>query len=192
MLQRHSDSRCLRTNWYFRLSGSIVLIQSLYAAATVRKAAMLNLSKLIWIGMPKEAQLELVPGFRKLLENMHKDGKRLAIATGKSREGMKRVFNATGIEHLFECVQTADTNFSKPNPGMLLAIADESGLETKDMVMVGDAVLDMQMAKNAGSDSVAVSYGASPKERLLETASLGVADNVPQLAAILGLEKYLS
>ena len=64
---------------------------------------------------------------------------------------------------------------------MLLAIADESGLETKDMVMVGDAVLDMQMAKNAGSDSVAVSYGASPKERLLETASLGVADNVPQL-----------
>ena len=68
----------------------------------------------------------------------------------------------------------------------------ESGLETKDMVMVGDAVLDMQMAKNAGSDSVAVSYGASPKERLLETASLGVADNVPQLAAILGLEKYLS
>ena len=140
----------------------------------------------------KEAQLELVPGFRQLLENMHKDGKRLAIATGKSREGMKRVFNATGIEHLFECVQTADTNFSKPNPGMLLAIADESGLETKDIVMVGDAVLDMQMATNAGSDSVAVSYGASPKERLLETASGGVADNVPQLAAILGLEKYLS
>ena len=139
-----------------------------------------------------ETQLELVPGFRQLLENMHKDGKRLAIATGKSREGMKRVFNATGIEHLFECVQTADTNFSKPNPGMLLAIADESGLETKDIVMVGDAVLDMQMATNAGSDSVAVSYGASPKERLLETASLGVADNVPQLAAILGLEKYLS
>ena len=45
----------------------------------------------------KEAQLELVPGFRQLLENMHKDGKRLAIATGKSREGMKRVFSATGI-----------------------------------------------------------------------------------------------
>ena len=118
--------------------------------------------------------------------------KKEAIATGKSREGMQRVFKATGIEHLFECVQTADTNFSKPNPGMLLAIADESGLETKDMVMVGDAVLDMQMAANAGADSVAVSYGASPRERLLETASLGVADNVPQLAAILGLEKYLA
>lgn len=140
----------------------------------------------------KEAELELVPGFRQLLENMYKDGKRLAIATGKSREGMQRVFKATGIEHLFECVQTADTNFSKPNPGMLLAIADESGLETKDMVMVGDAVLDMQMAANAGADSVAVSYGASPRERLLKTASLGVADNVPQLAAILGLEKYLA
>lgn len=70
----------------------------------------------------KEAELELVPGFRQLLENMYKDGKRLAIATGKSREGMKRVFNATGIEHLFECVQTADTNFSKPNPGMLLQL----------------------------------------------------------------------
>ena len=77
-------------------------------------------------------------------------------------------------------------------PLTLISIGDESGLETKDMVMVGDAVLDMQMAANAGADSVAVSYGASPRERLLETASLGVADNVPQLAAILGLEKYLA
>ena len=53
---------------------------------------MLNLSKLIWIGMPKnEAQLELVPGFRSF-GNMHKDGKRLAIATGKSREGIETRF----------------------------------------------------------------------------------------------------
>lgn len=193
MPRKHWVIQYLRTSWYFQLSDLIVLIPLLFAAATVRKAAIPNSSKPTWTGtLKKEAQLELVPGFRQLLENMHKDGKRLAIATGKSREGMKRVFNATGIEHLFECVQTADTNFSKPNPGMLLAIADESGLETKDIVMVGDAVLDMQMATNAGSDSVAVSYGASPKERLLETASLGVADNVPQLAAILGLEKYLS
>ena len=193
MPRKHWVIQYLRTSWYFQLSDLIVLIPLLFAAATVRKAAIPNSSQayMDWYAK-KEAQLELVPGFRQLLENMHKDGKRLAIATGKSREGMKRVFNATGIEHLFECVQTADTNFSKPNPGMLLAIADESGLETKDIVMVGDAVLDMQMATNAGSDSVAVSYGASPKERLLETASLGVADNVPQLAAILGLEKYLS
>lgn len=139
----------------------------------------------------KEAELDLVPGFRQLLTNMHKDGKRLAIATGKSRSGLERVFNITGVGDLFECVQTADTNFSKPNPGMLLGIADESGLETKDMVMVGDAVLDMQMAKNAGSDSVGMTYGASPKDRLLETASLGVADNIKELAKILGLEKYL-
>lgn len=139
----------------------------------------------------QEKKLDLVPGFRELLTNMHKDGKRLAIATGKSREGMKRVFDATGIASLFESVQTADTNFSKPNPGMLYSIADESGLETQDLVMVGDAVLDMQMASNAGSDSVGMTYGASPKKRLLETASLGVADNVQELAKLLSLEKYL-
>lgn len=139
----------------------------------------------------QEKSLDLVPGFRALLANMHKDGKRLAIATGKSREGLRRVFEATGIGSLFEAVQTADTNFSKPNPGMLYSIADESGLDTKDLVMVGDAVLDMQMAKNAGSDSVGMTYGASTKERLLETASLGVADNVQELARILHLEKYL-
>ena len=96
----------------------------------IRKLYDMELEELGRSGWQDEKLLSEV---RKLLENMHKDGKRLAIATGKSREGMKRVFNATGIEHLFECVQTADTNFSKPNPGMLLAIADESGLETKDM-----------------------------------------------------------
>mgnify|MGYP000544387113 CR=1 FL=1 len=88
MLQRHSDFPVLRTNWYFRQSGSIVLIQSLYAAADCPKGRYAEFIQayMDWYAK-KEAQLELVPGFRKLLENMHKDGKRLAIATGKSREG---------------------------------------------------------------------------------------------------------
>lgn len=139
----------------------------------------------------QESQLDLVPGFRKLLTNMHKDGRRLAIATGKSRAGVERVFKITGVGDLFEAVQTADTNFSKPNPMMLHSLADETGLETTDMVMIGDSVLDMQMASNAKADSVAMTYGASPADKLKQYASLGTADNVEELAKILNLTQYL-
>lgn len=139
----------------------------------------------------QEAELGLVDGFEQLLKNMHRDGLRLAIATGKSRAGVKRVFEATGVGYLFEAVQTADTNFSKPNPAMLNALSDECGVSTDEMVMIGDSVLDMQMALNARSDCAAVSYGASSGEELRALATVGVAKNVTELVNLLGLQKYL-
>lgn len=86
----------------------------------------------------------------------------MPLQQAKAGRGVERVFKITGVGDLFEAVQTADTNFSKPNPMMLHSLADETGLETTDMVMIGDSVLDMQMASNAKADSVAMTYGASP------------------------------
>jgi len=49
--------------------------------------------------------------------------------------------------------------------------------------MVGDTTHDLLMAKNAGTHSLAVAYGAHPRAMLEAEAPLFCADDVPQLAA---------
>jgi phosphoglycolate phosphatase len=47
--------------------------------------------------------------------------------------------------------------------------------------MVGDTVYDLQMALNAGMDSLAVSYGAQPLEALLPHGPLAHFDRFTKL-----------
>ena len=89
--------------------------------------------------LPREANLQLIDGMETLLRDMHAAGLRLGIATGKSNKGMKRVLTKYGLEELFESVQTADDNFSKPNPSMLYSISDDSGVECSKMLVIGDS-----------------------------------------------------
>jgi phosphoglycolate phosphatase len=47
--------------------------------------------------------------------------------------------------------------------------------------MIGDTEFDMQMANNANTHSLAVSYGVHERERLLHHDPLTCVDNVNQL-----------
>ena len=117
-------------------------------------------------------------------------GLRLAIATGKSRRGLDRVFAQTGIGDLFEVTVTADESAGKPNPLMIQMISDATGVDISQMVMIGDTEHDLWLAKNAGCAAVAVSYGAFPKSELKKW-KVPVVDNVQQLASALGLDELL-
>lgn len=135
----------------------------------------------------REAQTPLVPGMRELLTAMHGAGLRLAIATGKSRAGLDRVFALTGLEPLFEETITADESFSKPNPAMLLELSDRCGVECARMVMVGDAIHDTLMAKNAGAAGIGVTFAGTSAEEFAPSSPVAVVDNTRELAAALGV-----
>ena len=135
----------------------------------------------------REKKVGIFPGLEQLLRNMHAAGLRLAVATGKSRRGLDRVFEQTGIGHLFEATVTADESAGKPDPLMLQMLSEETGVELSQMVMVGDTEHDLWLAKNAGCAAVAVSYGAFPKTKLREW-HVPVCDNTEQLASALGVD----
>lgn len=90
----------------------------------------------------------------------------LAVATGKSRKGLDRVFDETGTRGFFEHSRCADETRSKPHPLMLEQLLDESGFSIDQAVMVGDTEYDLGMAARAGMASVGVSYGAHHPDRL--------------------------
>nr|WP_306218359.1 MULTISPECIES: HAD-IA family hydrolase [unclassified Pseudomonas] len=108
----------------------------------------------------------LFDGVVQSLEAFRAEGYQLAVATGKARRGLDRVLKAHGWEDYFDVTRAADETASKPHPLMLEQILAHCGVLPRQALMVGDASFDLMMARNAGMDSVAVSYGAQAAEAL--------------------------
>ena len=90
----------------------------------------------------------------------------IGMVTGKSRRGVRAIFDAHGFGAQFLAVRTADDCPSKPHPAMVLECCSELGIDPAATIVVGDAIYDMQMAKAAGARAVGVSWGCENIERL--------------------------
>ncbi len=68
---------------------------------------------------------------------------------------------------------------------MLIDIMDFFGLEASATLMIGDSEYDLQMASNAGTEAIAVSYGVHGAKRLQQCAPLGVISNITEISSFL-------
>ncbi|MFJ2334506.1 HAD-IA family hydrolase [Pseudomonas helleri] len=139
----------------------------------------------VYIAMDEQPS-PLFAGVADTLEAFRADGYRLAVATGKARRGLDRVLKVHGWERFFDVTRAADETASKPNPLMLNQILAHCDVPPSQALMVGDASFDLLMARNAGIDSVAVSYGAQSVERLLTFKPRLAIDKFPELRTWLG------
>jgi phosphoglycolate phosphatase len=106
----------------------------------------------------------------------------LTIATGKSRRGLDEALKvAPELGALFDGSRTADETAGKPSPLMLMELMREFGAEPERTLMIGDTSHDLQMALNAGTASVGVSYGAHDHSTFDEFRPLHIAHSVPEL-----------
>jgi phosphoglycolate phosphatase len=116
----------------------------------------------------RDPDIKLFDGVEPLLSTLKQRNVTLGIATGKSRVGLDRVLQAKRLSTMFHATRCADESESKPHPAMLLQLLEEFRLQPESVVMVGDTTHDIHMATAAGIDSMAVTYGAHPKQTLLE------------------------
>ena len=123
--------------------------------------------------LSRDADLPLFPGVREILAALKEEGHYVAVATGKSRVGLERALDHTGLRPLFDATRCADECRSKPDPAMLFELGDELGVRNARMLMVGDTTHDLLMASNAGAASVGVSYGAHAARALEGTRCAG-------------------
>ncbi len=126
-------------------------------------------------------EMPLFDGVKEGLRRLKDAGCVLAVATGKSRRGLDRVLPEVGLESLFEHTRCADETLSKPDPLMLHELLDVTSFDVRQAVMVGDTEYDLGMAKNAGMDRIAVTYGAHHPDRLQSYNPVFVADHFIQL-----------
>jgi phosphoglycolate phosphatase len=127
------------------------------------------------------APSELFPGAADTVRELHRRGYRLAVATGKGRQGLNRVLADTGLRQFFHATRCADETASKPHPQMLLELMEELDVEPARTLMIGDTEYDMEMARNARTPALAVSYGVHERERLLQHAPRDCIDAIDRL-----------
>ena len=129
-----------------------------------------------------EDSMALFPGMEELLSEVS-TSHALAIATGKSRRGLDRALAATGVGRYFSASRCADETNPKPHPAMLLELMEELGFSKNQLLMIGDTSHDLEMARAAEVDSLAVTYGAHPEDGLRACAPTGCVSSVKDLRA---------
>lgn len=123
----------------------------------------------------------LFPGALSVLESLCAKGVQMAVATGKSRRGLDRVWASTGLGEWFNTSRCADETESKPSPLMLEEILAEAKLEPEQAVMVGDTSFDLEMAQRIGMDRIGVSYGAHSIEVLKQYQPKAIIEHMSDL-----------
>ena len=130
--------------------------------------------------LAREEAMRLFPGIEGLLKNLSQT-RVLAIATGKSRRGLERALRASGLGSYFSASRCADETTPKPDPAMLQEIMEELSTPVERALMIGDTSHDMEMARGAGVDALAVSYGAHPEPALRACGPRGCVSSVAAL-----------
>ncbi|MDK9725144.1 MAG: HAD-IA family hydrolase [Sterolibacteriaceae bacterium MAG5] len=116
--------------------------------------------------LSRDHQLVLFEGIRELIDELAAGDHILGVATGKSRRGLDRALDGSGLRPHFHATRCADECHSKPHPQMLEELMAEFGVAPDATLMIGDTTHDLQMARNAGTAALAVSYGAHPRAAL--------------------------
>jgi phosphoglycolate phosphatase len=123
----------------------------------------------------------LFSGIPDLLERLSKE-RLLAIATGKSRKGLDRSLEAGDLKRFFSGSRCADETNPKPHPAMLLELMEEFSASKTETLMIGDTSHDLEMARAAGVEALAVTYGAHPESGLRACGPLGCFSDVRSLS----------
>lgn len=120
-----------------------------------------------------------------LLTALKDNNKLLAVATGKGRQGLQRVFFESQTEHFFHASRCADEAKSKPDPQMVLSLLTELGVSPEQAVMIGDTCYDMQMAQMAGIDRIGITLGVHDREILDRYQPKAIVDSLAELHQLL-------
>lgn len=134
------------------------------------------------------ARLHAIPsplfaGAHALLEQLVDAGFLLAVATGKSRQGLDRAMEESGVAELFATTRCGEEAAPKPDPAMLRDILLDLDTSPAEALMVGDTEYDLMMAAAARTYAAAATYGAHSRQRLLGLKPAIVLDALAELPA---------
>lgn len=133
----------------------------------------------------KELMPDLFPGVKATLEELHRRGHRLTIASSRLSDSLMLFMRHHNIDNLFEYVVGSDSVVNhKPHPEPTIKTLEALNVMPSEAVVVGDMPVDVLMAHNAGVRAIAVSYGNATHEELEESSAEVVIDDITALLDI--------
>jgi phosphoglycolate phosphatase len=126
-------------------------------------------------------------GMADVVVDIRESGRKVSVATGKSRRGLDMALTTSGLGPHFDITRCADETRSKPDPLMLVEILAFYRLEPAEAVMIGDTRYDLEMARRIGMPAIGVEWGVHKKDVLADYDPHAVVSSVGELRRVLGL-----
>lgn len=124
-------------------------------------------------------------GVEKVLTELKAKGYWLAVATGKSRQGLDRVLHESGLDKFFDYTIGADeVENAKPAPDMLNVLMAKTQTKPHQVIMIGDTHFDLEMANRAETFSIGVTFGAHDRKILQKSNPFTIVCNYFELVSL--------
>jgi len=136
----------------------------------------------------------LYPGIREGINKLHSLGFILGIVTNKVSRFTVPLLKDLGVYDDFTIIIAGDTlEKQKPDPVPLLYAAQQTGVDPKNGLMVGDSVSDVKAARAAGFQVVCMRYGYNRGNDISKANPDAVIDSLEQLDTLFtGLDDHVT
>lgn len=125
-------------------------------------------------------------GVAEVLKKLHTQDIKVGLLTTKGQQQAEQIAEHFDISNYFNLIKGwLPGEEIKPSPKPLLEIGAKLKVDAADLIMVGDAEIDVQCGKNAGSKTCAVTYGYRSKEALLFEQPDFTIDSINNILPIL-------
>ena len=124
-------------------------------------------------------------GIVELLQSLKEEGIRCAVVSNKADYAVKALSDIHFRGLMEASVGEMEGIARKPAPDEVDEVLRLIGVDRKKAVYIGDSEVDIETARNAGMDCIAVSWGYRDRWMLEASGAKVIADNVEQLKHLL-------
>jgi HAD superfamily hydrolase (TIGR01509 family) len=125
-------------------------------------------------------EVELLPGARRLIEELAARGHAVVLASSAKEHEVEHYLNLLDVrDRLAGWTSSGDVETTKPAPGLVEAGIEKAG--GGQAIVVGDSTWDVESARRAGVETVAVLTGGYCEVELREAGAVAVFDSLDAL-----------
>jgi HAD superfamily hydrolase (TIGR01509 family) len=131
-------------------------------------------------------RLQPLPGAAELLRAVADRGLAVVLASSAKEPELKKLRQVIDADNVITAAtSSSDAEQSKPAPDILRAALDQSGVDPRAAVFVGDSVWDVQAAGRLDIPCVCLACGGTSAGELSEAGAVAVYDDPAALLAVL-------
>ena len=125
-------------------------------------------------------EVEPMGGARDLIVDLKERGHPVVLSSSAKENEVEKYLDLLDARDLVDGWTTsADVEATKPNPDLITAARDKSGAD--QAILIGDSTWDVEAAKNAKVETVALLTGGFSEQELLDAGAVAVFDSIDAL-----------
>jgi HAD superfamily hydrolase (TIGR01509 family) len=127
-------------------------------------------------------EVQTMEGSRELIEDLREAGNVVVLASSAKEWEIEHYLDLLHAREIVDAWTTSDdVEQTKPEPDLVHAALDKIDGEPGDALLIGDTVWDVEAAKRAGVDTLAVRTGGFSDEELRDAGAREVFTSVEEL-----------